>query len=121
MAQQSKALKHKGLWFSISVDNNEYVAFISGDALGNHFGALPTASGHLAAYRRHQVRIDAMAESKFRAGAQRPIKLSTIDFITNGIDCSGFASLVPDPLAETDSLLAAADQLSSQINLRHYQ
>lgn len=121
MAQQNRINQHKGLWFSISVENNEYLAYISGDALANHFGAMPSAAGHLAAYQRNQARIDAVAEAKFLSGAQRPVKLSTIDFIVNGIDCSGYAGMVRTPLSDADNMMASADQPGNQINLRHYQ
>ena len=71
----------QGLWFSIEIGSDEFVAFISAAALLMHFGAGGCGSKQLlAAYRRHQQAIDATARRHFLAGAARPIRLGIDDF-----------------------------------------
>jgi hypothetical protein len=70
-----------GLWFSIAIEEDEYIAFISFDALHIHFNA-PRKSDNalLRTYLNNQETIDAAALRKFLNGAARPIKLSVGDF-----------------------------------------
>jgi hypothetical protein len=70
-----------GLWFSITIENEEFIAFVSADALLIHFDA-PSKMNNalLRAYQQHQHIIDAAAHRKFFSGAVRPIKLSVGDF-----------------------------------------
>jgi hypothetical protein len=70
----------KGWWFSIEIDNEEFLAFIHADTLCARFGASDGQDDQLAAYKKNRERIDAMARQKFLAGAARPIKLDVNDF-----------------------------------------
>lgn len=70
-----------GLWFSIAIENDEFIAFVSADALHIHFNAsCKRGSSLLRAYQQHQHIIDAAARRKFLSGAARPVKLSVGDF-----------------------------------------
>ncbi len=70
----------KGLWFSIEIEHEEIVVFISMAALTDRFNASPEKGSQLAAYKRNQKIIDAVALRQFNAGFPRPIKLETADF-----------------------------------------
>lgn len=75
----------KGLWFSFEIDGEEYVAFISTEALRCHFQAAGANKRHLVhAYRNHQNRIHAVAQERFHHRAPRPIKLDVGDFGSEG-------------------------------------
>jgi hypothetical protein len=76
----------EGLWFSFESDAEEYVAFISAEALRVHFHATGTDKRNLMeAYKKYQERIIAMARNQFRNQARRPIRLDVKDFLR---DCS---------------------------------
>jgi hypothetical protein len=71
----------KGIWFSFEIKAEEYVAFISTQALLVHFHAAGTDKQHLRrAYRKHRASIDAMAIERFHGHVSRPIKLGVSDF-----------------------------------------
>jgi hypothetical protein len=75
----------EGLWFSFESDAEEYVAFISAEALRVHFHATGTNKRNLMeAYKKHQERIVAMARSQFKNHAVRPIRLDVNDFLHDG-------------------------------------
>jgi hypothetical protein len=74
----------KGLWFSIEIENEEFVAFISAEALSVHFNASDKKSSQQAAYKQNRDIIDAVAQRKFLSGAPRPIKLDASDFRKSG-------------------------------------
>lgn len=69
-----------GLWFSIKIDSDEFIALLSADALEKHF--LPTDEKKEArsAYRRNRKLIDAVARRKFLEGCPRPITVDASDF-----------------------------------------
>jgi len=70
-----------GLWFSIDIDGEEFIAFIATAALQIHFGAPNNQGRHLlSAYKKNQTLIDESAKRKFLGGAPRPIKLGVGDF-----------------------------------------
>lgn len=73
--------KTTGLWFSLLIEDEEFIAFISADALCSHFKA-PSCNERtlLAVYNENQQIIDTVARSKFLRGAPRPIKLTSADF-----------------------------------------
>ncbi len=70
----------QGLWFSIEIEKEEIVIFISMDALTDRFNASPKKCDQLAAYKKNKEIIDAVAHRKFHEGVVRPIKLSVADF-----------------------------------------
>jgi hypothetical protein len=71
----------EGLWFSIEIGEEEFIAFVSADVLHIHFNAPSKRDKALVhAYQQHQHVIDAAARRKFISGAVRPIKLSVGDF-----------------------------------------
>jgi len=75
----------KGLWFSLEIKAEEYVAFISTEALLVHFQAAGTDKHQLRrAYRKHQEAIDAVAKERFHNDAPRPVKLDVSDFRDRG-------------------------------------
>lgn len=70
-----------GLWFSIQIEQDEFLAFVSADVLCIHFNASKAAKRVLMqAYRKHQRTIDEAARRKFIRGAPRPVQLSVGDF-----------------------------------------
>lgn len=72
-----------GLWFSIEIEKDEFLVFISTEALGVHCKDPQKKSEALAAYRANRHLIDAVARQKFLNGYPRPIKLGAGDFGTN--------------------------------------
>jgi len=71
----------RGLWFSFQVDDEEFIAFVSAEALKAHFHAGGAGDRHLLrAYNENQSRIDAVARQRFLNGAPRPVRLSEKDF-----------------------------------------
>lgn len=91
-----------GLWFTIEVDGEEYIAFISSAALHVYFSAAGTSKQQLtAAYRRHRKMIDAIAMAKFQDQAPRPIQLDIGDF-------NGAADLARSLRAQTEKAVRAA-------------
>ncbi|WP_192805147.1 DUF1488 family protein [Noviherbaspirillum aerium] len=80
-AVMSKSGALKGLWFSFEIKAEEYVAFVSTEALLVHFQASSTDKRDLSrAYRRHQKLINAVAIDRFHNNAPRPVKLNIGDF-----------------------------------------
>jgi hypothetical protein len=72
----------RGLWFSFHVDDEEFIAFVSAEALKKHFNASGEGDRHLLrAYIENQSRIDNVAKQRFLTGAPRPIRLSEKDFL----------------------------------------
>ncbi|MFC7517185.1 DUF1488 family protein [Herbaspirillum sp. GCM10030257] len=72
----------RGLWFSFHVDEEEFIAFVSAEALKNCFNASGEGDRHLLrAYTENQSRIDTVARQRFMTGAPRPIRLSMSDFL----------------------------------------
>lgn len=69
-----------GLWFSIEVEKDEFLVFISSDALGTHFQAEKAKEDPAAAYRANRSLIDSVARHKFLSGSPRPIRLGAADF-----------------------------------------
>lgn len=73
-----------GLWFSIEIEKDEFLAFISTEALDAHFKAPPrqcdAGTAAVASYRANRSVIDAVARQKFLSGFPRPIKLGAADF-----------------------------------------
>lgn len=76
----------KGFWFSLTENDEEYVAFITAAALHTHFQATGPDKRQLAhAYRKHRKLIDAMAMDRLHNHAPRPIKLDVTDFTSAGV------------------------------------
>jgi hypothetical protein len=70
-----------GVWFSIDIAGEEYLAFVSAAALSSHFNASETRESQLAAFRQNEYSIAALASRKFLDGAMRPVKLNDEDFV----------------------------------------
>jgi hypothetical protein len=69
-----------GVWFSIDIAGEEYLAFVSAAALCTHFNASETRESQLAAFRQNEYSIAALAQRKFLEGVMRPVKLTDADF-----------------------------------------
>ncbi|MGV3653191.1 MAG: DUF1488 family protein [Noviherbaspirillum sp.] len=73
------AKANKGLWFSLLIEGEEFVAFLSDEALNDRFNATTPGRQRLA-YRLHREYIDSIARRKFATGFPRPIRLVAADF-----------------------------------------
>ena len=80
MANQKSNHVQDGLWFSIEIEQDEFLAFISSEALARHFGEPQKKRDAAAAYWANRNVIDAVARQKFLDGFPRPIKLGAADF-----------------------------------------
>jgi len=77
--QQDTAI-HAGLWFSIKIDADEFIALLSAEALEKHFLPKDAQIEPRSAYRRNRKLIDAVARRKFLEGCPRPITVDAADF-----------------------------------------
>ncbi len=75
-----RAASQAGLWFSIKIDADEFIALLSADALEKHFLRKDEQMEARSAYRRHRKLIDAVARRKFLEGCPRPITVDASDF-----------------------------------------
>lgn len=69
-----------GLWFSIKIDSEEFVALLAADALQQLLRQSDVAVEPRNAYKRNRKVIDAVARKKFLDGYPRPIKVEAADF-----------------------------------------
>jgi hypothetical protein len=76
-AQNTAALT--GLWFSIRIDSEEFIALLSADALERLLDNPGAPVEPRSAYRRNRKVIDALARQKFLDGCPRPIKVEASD------------------------------------------
>jgi len=74
-------LTKNGLWFSMFIEEEEFIAFIPDSVLETHFNAHKKKKGTVAIYKENRERIHSIAQKKFREGHTRPIKLDDADFI----------------------------------------
>jgi hypothetical protein len=80
MRSDQKLVKsNNGIWFSLIIEGEEFIAFLSEEALNDHFNAA-TADSQRLAYRRNREQINSVARRKFDTGFPRPIKLVAADF-----------------------------------------
>ena len=79
MTAQSMAAR-TGLWFSIKIDSEEFVALLAADALQQLLRQSGGAVEPRNAYTRNRKVIDAVARKKFLDGYPRPIKVEAADF-----------------------------------------
>ncbi|WP_228526732.1 DUF1488 family protein [Noviherbaspirillum soli] len=77
--QQETAIQ-AGLWFSIKIDADEFIALLSAEALEKHFLPKDAQLEPRSAYRRNRKLIDAVARRKFLEGCPRPITVDASDF-----------------------------------------
>lgn len=61
------------------IEGEEFIAFLSAEALRHHFHAANTNS-HRMVYRMNQEWINSVALHKFHNGSPRPIRLDATDF-----------------------------------------
>jgi len=69
-----------GLWFTIEINQEEHVAFISMKALDEHFEAEQKCISPLTAYKRHRKCIHSVAKRKVIDGSTKQIVLRVSDF-----------------------------------------
>jgi hypothetical protein len=69
-----------GLWFTIKIESEEFVALLSADALEQLRAQADAPAEPRSAYRRNRKVIDAVARKKFLDGYPRPIKVEAADF-----------------------------------------
>lgn len=70
----------RGVWFSLEIMNDEFLALISTDALNIHFKASDRERDQITAYHRNRAAIEQVARRKLLGGAQRPVTLGVADF-----------------------------------------
>jgi hypothetical protein len=80
MARENYDEARKGVWFSMEIDDDEFLAFISAEALRMHFDASRTKESQLAKFKENKKRIVSVARRRFLDGVTRPIKLRAADF-----------------------------------------
>jgi hypothetical protein len=68
-----------GLWFSIKIDSEEFIALLAADALERLLERSGAAVEPRNAYKRNRKVIDALARQKFLDGCPRPIKVEASD------------------------------------------
>lgn len=68
-----------GLWFSIKIDSEEFIALLAADALERLLQHAGAPVGPRNAYKRNRKVIDALARQKFLDGCPRPIKVEASD------------------------------------------
>jgi hypothetical protein len=77
---QQGAGSQAGLWFSIKIEAEEFIALLSAEALEKHFLSQDSQLEPRSAYRRNRKLIDAVARRKFLEGCPRPITVDASDF-----------------------------------------
>jgi hypothetical protein len=80
MTQENYDAVRKGIWFSIEIENEEFLAFVSEEALRIHFEASKTRQGQLSAFKQNRERIISVARRRFLERIARPVKLRAEDF-----------------------------------------
>lgn len=68
-----------GLWFSIKIDSEEFIALLAADALERLLDHPGAPAEPRSAYRRNRKVIDALARQKFLDGCPRPVKVEASD------------------------------------------
>jgi len=68
-----------GLWFSIKIESEEFVALLASDALERLLASDDAHAEPRSAYKRNRKVIDALARQKFLDGCPRPIKVEASD------------------------------------------
>jgi len=68
-----------GLWFSIKIESEEFIALLASDALERLLARDDASAGPRSAYKRNRKVIDALARQKFLDGCPRPIKVEASD------------------------------------------
>lgn len=77
---QQETANQAGLWFSIKIESDEFIALLSAEALEKHFLPKDAPLEPRSAYRRNRKLIDAVARRKFLEGCPRPITVDASDF-----------------------------------------
>jgi hypothetical protein len=76
-----------GIWFSIHIEEDEFVAFITAEALRTGFKTRTRVSSKLGStYQKNQQVINALAKRKFLSGAARPIQVTAADLLHKHAD-----------------------------------
>jgi hypothetical protein len=68
-----------GLWFSIKIDSEEFIALLAADALERLLERADAPAEPRIAYKRNRKVIDALARQKFLDGCPRPVKVEAAD------------------------------------------
>nr|WP_314623164.1 hypothetical protein [uncultured Noviherbaspirillum sp.] len=74
-----RAAANAGLWFSIKIDSEEFIALLAADALQRLLDHPGEPLEPRSAYKRNRKVIDALARQKFMDGCPRPIKVEASD------------------------------------------
>lgn len=80
MARGNYDEARKGVWFSMHIEDDEFLAFVSDEALRAQFGASRSKESQLAAFKENKNLIVSVARRRFFDGAARPVKLWPADF-----------------------------------------
>jgi hypothetical protein len=80
MIRENYDTARKGIWFSIEIENEEFLAFVSDEALRTHFEASKTKQSQLSAFKENRKLIASVARRRFLEGVSRPVKLNAEDF-----------------------------------------
>lgn len=68
-----------GLWFSIKIDSEEFIALLAADALERLLENAGAPVEPRSAYKRNRKVIDALARQKFLDGCPRPVTVVASD------------------------------------------
>lgn len=69
-----------GLWFSIYINNDQHIVFVSSQTLRDCFAATEAQIEDLELYRKNKERIQQIAIQRFLEGQSRPVRLRPTDF-----------------------------------------
>lgn len=73
--------RSEGLWFSIHIEEEEFIAFVTSEVLHTYFNASQYKKNPLqCSYSDNQEKISKLARRKFLNGARRPIYITRADF-----------------------------------------
>lgn len=76
---EQRMTRASGLWFSIKIESEEFIALLAADALERLLDRSDSAVEPRSAYKRNRKAIDALARQKFLDGCPRPIKVEAAD------------------------------------------
>jgi len=68
-----------GLWFSIKIEHEEFIALLAADALERLLEHAGASVEPRSAYKRNRKIIDALARQKFLDGCPRPVTVVASD------------------------------------------
>jgi hypothetical protein len=78
--QNTLSTRSSGHWFSIKINTEEFIIFLSLDAIEKRFANADKVFEPKLAYKKNRKLIDAVARRKFLQGCPRPITVVAEDF-----------------------------------------